>query len=376
MDLIVKGLMSAEGALTGYVLVRFLFWNAQIADPGQLRFPLCIASAIIFALGFYIAGGEIISNYNLLYDRLEKQVRGLTLFDLAIACVGLVVGLAISFFLTLPLSGLKGLGLPITIMVNLLFAYLGVAIAVWKRHDITDTRQKSKTSLSDSKIVDTSVIIDGRILEILRTGFLEGELIIPEFVLVELRHIADSSDPIRRNRGRLGLEVLNKIRDEFGQHVRIEKYDLPKGVEVDAELVNLAQHNNWAILTVDYNLNKIASFHRVSVLNINELNNAIKPLAMPGEELCVQIVKDGKEAGQGVGYLSDGTMIVVEDGRNYIGQTITVVLTSVIQKATGRMIFAKPQAENCLPGTGDRRTAISEQRRDSEERRKGVVVDA
>ena len=376
MDLIVKGLLSAEGALTGYALVRFLFWSARIADPGGLRFPLCIAAAIVLAAGFYFAGGEIISGYNLLYDRLEKQVRGLTIFDLAIACVGLVVGLAISFFLTLPLSGVKGLGLPITIMVNLLFAYLGVVIAVWKRHDITGTLQKSKSSLSDPKIVDTSVIIDGRILEILRTGFLEGELIIPEFVLVELRHIADSSDPIRRNRGRLGLEVLNKIRDEFGQHVRIEKFDLPKGVEVDAELVNLAQHNNWAILTVDYNLNKIASFHRVSVLNINELNNAIKPLAMPGEELSVLIVKDGKEVGQGVGYLSDGTMIVVEDGRNYIGQTITVVLTSVIQKASGRMIFAKPQAENCLPGTGDRRKAISEQRKGSEERRKGVVVDA
>ena len=355
LNLTIRALLSAIGAITGYMCIRFLFWQNGIVEPGYMFYLLCCLAAIALAGIFYIATGEIYRTFSLFYDKAEKMVRALTVFEVGFACAGLVIGLAISFFLTLPLSDLKWIGLPITVLVNFLVGYIGMAIAVWKSHDIADMFQKNKSQpeefpavkKSDSrpKLLDTSVIIDGRISDIVRTGFLEGELIVPEFVLVELRHIADSTDSIKRNKGRRGLDVLNFIQDELGQKLRIEQHHLPKGYEVDAALVDLAQQNNWIVLTTDYNLNKVASFKGVKVLNINELNNAIKPLAMPGEEMTVQIVKDGKEVGQGVAYLPDGTMIVVEGGKVFLGEKVHVILTSVLQTAAGRMIFAKPKAD-------------------------------
>jgi len=167
-------------------------------------------------------------------------------------------------------------------------------------------------------------------------------LIIPEFVLQELQHIADSSDGLKRNRGRRGLDILNKLQNEQIIDVRIEKKDFPETAEVDAKLLKLAEHLNGVVLTNDYNLNKVAEFQGVQVLNINELANAVKPVVLPGEEMVVEVVKDGKESGQGLAYLDDGTMIVVDGGKKFIGQTLTVVVTSVLQTAAGRMIFAKP----------------------------------
>ena len=193
------------------------------------------------------------------------------------------------------------------------------------------------------KILDTSVIIDGRIFDICETGFVEGPLVIPNFVLDELRHISDSSDSLKRNRGRRGLDILNKIQKELSIETQIVEDDFPKIAEVDAKLLKLAQKIDGKVITNDYNLNKVAEFQGVPVLNINELSNAIKPVVLPGEEMTIDIVKDGKESSQGVAYLDDGTMIVVEGGRKYIGQTTDVIVTSVLQTAAGRMIFAKPK---------------------------------
>jgi uncharacterized protein YacL len=257
--------------------------------------------------------------------------------EAGIAFAGLVAGLAVSFFVSLPFAKLNWLGLSITLCINFLFGYIGLAFAMWKRHDITGTLHRQ-----GGKLLDTSVIIDGRIIDIVKTGFLEGNFIIPEFILTELRHVADSPDTIKRAKGRRGLDVLNSLRQELGQRLYIDKSALPDGAEVDAELVRVAQRNGYIILTTDYNLNKVTSVQGVKVLNINELNNAIKPIALPGEELKVQIVRDGREAGQGVAYLPDGTMIVVEGGKSYVGETVSVTLTSVLQTAAGRMIFAKP----------------------------------
>jgi len=205
------------------------------------------------------------------------------------------------------------------------------------------SRTSKKKSSDQKKVVDTSVIIDGRIVDIWRTGFLEGELIVPSFVLKELQHIADSSDQLKRNRGRRGLDVLNILQKELNCPVKIENVELPEGAEVDTELLKIAKKLGAKVLTIDYNLNKVASVHGVDVLNINELSNAVKPIALPGEEMVVQVIKDGKENGQGIGYLEDGTMIVVDGGRRYIGERINVLVTSVLQTAAGRMIFAKPK---------------------------------
>ena len=189
--------------------------------------------------------------------------------------------------------------------------------------------------------LDTSVIIDGRILDICETGFIEGTLIIPNFVLDELRHISDSSDSLKRIRGRRGLDILNKIQKELPVETQIWEGDFPDIAEVDSKLLKLTQTLNGKVITNDYNLNKVAEVQGVPVLNINELSNAIKPVVVSGEEMEVEVVKDGKETSQGVGYLDDGTMIVIEDGKKYVGNIITVVVTSVLQTAAGRMIFAK-----------------------------------
>ena len=188
------------------------------------------------------------------------------------------------------------------------------------------------------------MIIDGRIADICRTQFIEGILVVPAFVLEELQHIADSSDVLKRNRGRRGLDILNKMQKEPNVNVKIYDRDFDEVAEVDTKLVRLAKALGGKIVTNDYNLNKVAELQGVAVLNINELANAVKPIVLPGEEMVVHVIKDGKEQGQGVAYLDDGTMIVVDGGRRYIGEDIGVMVTSVLQTAAGRMIFAKPKA--------------------------------
>lgn len=218
------------------------------------------------------------------------------------------------------------------------------AAAAAEEHPYADYNMKdSKKRNVIPKILDTSVIIDGRIVEIMKTGFLEGPIVIPEFVLVELRHIADSSDALKRNRGRRGLDILNKIQEDYG--IEIYNTDSEKALkdipEVDVKLLKLAQIMKGKVVTNDFNLNKVSVIKGVPVLNINELANAMKPMVIPGEVMTVTLIKQGKESGQAVAYLDDGTMIVVEDGRKKIGQTLDINVTSVLQTAAGRMIFGK-----------------------------------
>ena len=203
--------------------------------------------------------------------------------------------------------------------------------------------QKAVPGKNQLKILDTSAIIDGRIADLCNTGFLEGVLIIPNFVLNELQKIADSADPLRRNRGRRGLDLLNKIQKENQVAIKIFDRDYEELTEVDTKLLRLARELEAKVVTNDFNLNKVAELYGVQVLNINELSNAIKPVVLPGEEMTVHVLRDGKEYGQGIGYLEDGTMIVVEGGKNYIGLDIGILVTSVLQTSAGRMIFAKPK---------------------------------
>ena len=207
-----------------------------------------------------------------------------------------------------------------------------------------------------SKILDTSVIIDGRILDVLKTGFLEGKIVVPSFVLAELRHIADSGDTLRRARGRRGLDVLNRMQKELKTPVAVVEKDYSDVDEVDVKLLRLCREEGAVVVTNDYNLNKVAGVTGIRVLNINDLANAVKPMLMAGEELRVQIVREGKEPGQGVAYLDDGTMIVVENGRRHVGEQVPVVVTTVLQTSAGRMIFAKLKAEaDTLPEAAPRR---------------------
>lgn len=294
-------------------------------------------------------------------DWVENKLQKMPLSDLLGAAIGLIIGLIIASLLGSSFARIPLVGNYVPVIGSILLGYLGMNIGMKKKEEllglfsfiprIGKDKDKDKDKIHSGKkgdklvykILDTSVIIDGRIADICKSGFIEGILVIPGFVLEELRHIADSSDALKRNRGRRGLDILNKIRKELDVKVDIYEKDFPDIAEVDSKLVRLGQVLDGEIITNDYNLNKVAELQGIKVLNINELANALKPVFMPGEEMIVQIIKDGKESKQGIGYLDDGTMIVVDSGKKYINQTIYVVVTSVLQTAAGRMIFAKPK---------------------------------
>ena len=229
---------------------------------------------------------------------------------------------------------------------GLTLGYLGMSIGYKRRDEFSLMAPAGglpirRTGNGNVKILDTNVIIDGRVLDICKTGFVDGTLIVPRFVLKELQYIADSSDALRRNRGRRGLDILHSMQKTPEIDVRISEDDFPEVREVDAKLIELGKSLGAKVITNDFNLNQVAELQAVSVLNINELANAIKPVILPGETMTVRVVKEGKEYGQGVAYLDDGTMVVVDNGRSLMGQSLEVTVTSILQTAAGRMIFTK-----------------------------------
>lgn len=285
---------------------------------------------------------------------LRKTLSRVTAETLFASLLGLITGLLIAALLSFPLSLLPApFGNVMPFVGVLFFGYFGIAIFVMRQHDLIGMLRSfgsDNASVSAHKtwqeggrtiLLDTSVIIDGRIADIARTGFLPGTLLIPRFVLNELQYIADSPDALRRQRGRRGMEVLAELQKAPDVSVRISDLDVEDVREVDDKLVILARQMRAPILTNDYNLNRIAELQGVAILNINELANAVKSVVLPGETLSLQIIQEGKEYGQGVGYMDDGTMVVVEDGSQHIGKTRTVTVTKVLQTAAGRMIFAK-----------------------------------
>ena len=273
--------------------------------------------------------------------------------------LGLIVGLIIAALLAFPISMLPSpFGNVLPFVGVVVFSYIGIAIFVMRQNDLFSVltslshgageKESEEQSLSKTKsesrtiLLDTSVIIDGRIADIARTGFLAGTLLIPRFVLAELQYIADSADSLRRQRGRRGMEVLSQLQKQSIIPVRLTDIDVEGVREVDDKLVILARQLRCPILTNDYNLNRIAELQGVSILNVNELANAVKSALLPGEILNIRVIQEGKESAQGVGYMDDGTMVVVEGGREYINQEIPVLVTKVLQTAAGRMIFARP----------------------------------
>lgn len=261
--------------------------------------------------------------------------------------LGFIVGLVSANIIASPLRLVpleKGIVNFIILLLNAFFGYLGITIGIREgdRFNPTNIKKLFKGAAEENiKILDTSVIIDGRVADVCETEFLDGTIIIPQFILQELQHIADSSDSLKRARGRRGLDVLHRIQKMNHMEVRITEEDFPKIREVDSKLVALGKKLGAKVVTNDFNLNKVAELQGVKVLNINDLSNAVKPVALPGESMRVFVLKEGKESGQGVAYLDDGTMIVVENGRKHISKNVEVTVTSVLQTAAGRMIFTK-----------------------------------
>lgn len=341
--------------LAGLYLGNFITTSILTVSANEFRITLLVFPGIAAGLIGYSIAPRLINWSLQMISWIEGKLQIMPIQDLMGGAIGLIIGLIIATLFGNSFSAIPIVGPYIPIIASLALGYLGMSVGAKKKEDLLSIfslfkfGSKEKASKSDSKprhkVLDTSVIIDGRIADICKSGFIEGPLVIPNFVLEELRHIADSSDLLKRNRGRRGLDILNKIRKELDIPVQITDKDFEDIAEVDSKLVKLAQVLDGYVVTNDYNLNKVAELQGVKVLNINELANAVKPVVLPGEEMVVQVIKDGKESGQGIAYLDDGTMIVVENGKKVVGDTVQVLVTSVLQTAAGRMIFAKLKTE-------------------------------
>lgn len=365
------------GGVAGYQVVRIAVmqdWWPKEAFP-YVFIPFIIG-VVLFSMIGYLITPVFVKVLGFIGLSFEKNLETLSWHDISVALAGLIAGLIVANLAALPFADLPVVGSYVAILLNVALGYLGVTLFLKRREEIhgmwssigglkqrfsikgkrsresggnhlPDLALDSSSERTSIKVLDTSVIIDGRILEIAATGFLEGPFILPRFILNELQSIADSSDPTRRTKGRRGLDIINEIQHLSEVTVQILEVTL-KDFEVDSVdegLVALARELGAKVVTTDYNLNKIAQIQGISVLNVNELANALKPTLLPGEAITVDVLREGKEPQQGVGYLDDGTMIVVEDGENYIGKRIEVVVTSMLQTSAGRMVFGRIRKE-------------------------------
>jgi len=358
---LLKKIAGYTGLIIGFILGFFLLKEHGIEvvqatvwtdlEEGVASWGFAALGGAFMGIFFYFLTPLLASFTGKAISVLDAKLKTFPTQDILLVVFALLITLLISILLSILLSNITG-GAYLSIVISALLVYLGVRLVMSRKEEfdfITSLLRKNSSQVSAGddytvKVLDTSVIIDGRIIDICKAGFMEGTLVVPEFVLEELRHIADSPDLLKRNRGRRGLDILNKIQKELDIPVRIYEGDFEDISEVDSKLVKLAKVLHGKIVTNDFNLNKVCELQGVPVLNINELANAVKPVVLPGEEMHAQIIKDGKEAGQGIAYLDDGTMIVVENGKRYIGENVEVLVTSVLQTAAGRMIFAKPKS--------------------------------
>jgi len=336
-------LTSLKGGEMFLIIIRFILvvacsLSGYFIAVQYREFPLSLVGLVVGAL---IA---------LLVIEMERSVRKLSLRVILGGALGVIIGFLIAFLFAYGLRFVPGIKLEkvvpweyIYLLMTFILGYLGLFIGAKKSQELKIpgfTSTESEEECKERRILDTSVIIDGRLADICDTGFIDGDLIVPRFVLEELQQIADSSDHMKRSRGRRGLDILNRMQKMPNIKIDIVEVDFPKLKGVDAKLVELAKQKGGKIVTNDYNLNKVAELQGIKILNVNELANALKPVVLPGETMVVKIIKEGKEHGQGVAYLDDGTMVVVDNGSRHQGQSAQVVVTSVLQTTAGRMIFS------------------------------------
>ena len=354
LDAIIIILFIIAGAGIGFYSIELL------PDPVQQQVTNVDALRLIVGVFASLIGGAVGLSFQITYRRLETKVREMPVDVLLTRSIGLVIGLLIANLMLAPLFLLPipedfGFIKPLlAVLASVMFAFTGINLAdthgraflrLINPHTV-ETMLLAEGTLKPAatKVLDTSCIIDGRIETLLETGFLEGPILVPQFVLQELQQLADGAKDLKRVRGRRGLDILNRIQAAYPDRIVLNPTDYDDVNTVDAKLLRFVQEINGTLLTNDYNLCKVASLQKVPVLNINDLVQAVRPSYLPGDNIDLKILKGGKEPSQGVGYLEDGTMVVVEDGSNYIGGELRVVVTSALQTAAGRMIFAKPQA--------------------------------
>ncbi len=359
---ILRVFITMIGLSVGYAIGVFINGNKLFDSifPGLSSHPLStvlinIGCALFFGLILFFNSKWIVRGSVKLAESTERELLSIPFNYLLSGAFGLVVGLLIAFLINPLFKSIIGIDIVYALVSALTYGilgFLGIRLGTRYLSDVTKIKDNFKFSFKSSdssvrdekalpKVLDTSVIIDGRIADLCKTGFVEGRIIIAEFVLKELRHIADSSDDLKRVRGRRGLDILKILQNDLNLVVEISSEDFDDVNEVDLKLLKLAQKRGGAVVTNDYNLNKVAGIKGVKVLNINELTLSLKSIVIPGDEMAIQVIKEGKERGQGLGYLDDGTMIVIEDGYKVIGKTVDVIVTSALQTAAGRMIFAR-----------------------------------
>ena len=350
-----------SGLLLGLYLMPIV---STIVEPRELDlgiFVIPVTAILAYLLGFIACGilGYFFAPFILKYiyrcsEIFLTALSKIPTSEIMIGALGLIIALILANLLGNAVSHIPFIGPYLPLILSVVFGIVGVKLAIGKKKDLINfsaplfsekrkaAPKTAKTLTCTNKILDTSVIIDGRIADICKTHFIEGTLVVPNFVLEELQHIADSSDTMKRNRGRRGLDVLQEMQNATNYcTVEIISHDYDDLTEVDAKLVRLGQEMGASVLTNDYNLNKVAELQGVRVLNINELANSVKTAVLPGEEMAVNVIKEGKEANQGIAYLNDGTMIVIEGARQHVGEMLEIIVTSVLQTAAGKMVFAK-----------------------------------
>nr|WP_251047702.1 PIN/TRAM domain-containing protein [Planococcus sp. ISL-110] len=343
------------GATVGILLLPSAFELIPLLDNPWISNPY--VAAIVGALVFFLLSLLFVDSLINFMKWMEEKLLHAPTPDLLFGTVGMIIGLVVAFLIGFALSTVD---IPLVatvapLVLSVVLGYLGFQVGFQKREEMLTMLTPAKftpvkkleleepVEKASYKLLDTSVIIDGRIADISATGFMEGTFVVPQFVLSELQHIADSSDTLKRTRGRRGLDILKRLQSERVDAIMITEENFDEVSEVDLKLMRAAKKMGGQVVTNDFNLNKVCELHNVPVLNINDLANAVKPVVIPGEDMHVVVIKDGKEQNQGVAYLDDGTMIVIEDGKGFIGQAINVTVTSVLQTSAGRMIFAKPR---------------------------------
>ncbi|WP_394024214.1 PIN/TRAM domain-containing protein [Anaerococcus martiniensis] len=359
-------LITLIGLVLGIVVLNVFNAASLLIQPSGIIFIIAnVIAGLVGGIIFYLLFASFADKFMTGISNIEGQMSDIPASKLIVGTIGAILGILIATLISRPLTSLQlpYVGNSIFVLLSILLyiglGFLGWRVAAKNSDDFVNLFKTSKENKdlkstfkldrsknpASPKVLDTSVIIDGRIVDIIETDFIEGELIISEFVLEELQHIADSPDDLKRERGRRGLDIVNAIKKSDKINLKITDQDYPEIKEVDSKLLKLAMDLGAKVFTNDYNLNKVADVQGIPVLNINDLANALKPVVIPGERMRIDVIKEGKGKNQGVGYLDDGTMVVVEDGDKFIDQTINAVVTSVLQTSAGRMIFVRSEED-------------------------------
>ncbi len=341
MGKVLRIVFGAIGVVTGFTIANTLVVPLLPEGMNLIRIVTYVVMCLLLGSLLFYLTGKLFNFFIGFFGKAESSVSEISFFEIAIGTVGFIVGLIIANLISIPISKIEVIGNTIAIMLNILFGLGGMYFAISKKDEISfDSFRKRKVG-EGSKVLDSCVLIDGRIIEVIQSGFLDGRIVIPQFIVMELQTMADSSDSAKRTKGKRGLDILETLVKNY-EYAEVVSTDFDEtGQETDVKLLKFSEKKKCRIITTDYNLNKVAAVTGIGVMNLNELARAVKKLAYPGEKLSLLISREGKENGQGVGYLEDGAMVIVENGKNYIGKEKEVTVTSVTQTTAGRLIFSR-----------------------------------